>query len=163
MNRETIQDTVRLWTEQPEKARIKPTVKVSAEGSQGIVEAGPFSWRTDLPQPVGGTNAAPSPTALLLGALAGCGVVFIRDTLAPQCGVQVDSVEAIVQCEADMRGLLGMDGAVPDLSGLRMEITVRSSSPETDLRRMFTAWEERCYPGSGDVRGGRGGLPHGAD
>jgi uncharacterized OsmC-like protein len=144
MNAETIQDTIRLWSELPEKARIKPTVKVRAEGSQGVVEAGPFSWRTDLPQPVGGSNGAPSPTALLLGALAGCGVVFIRDTLAPQYDVQVEAVEATVHCEADMRGLLGMDGAAPDLTGIRLEITVRSSSPDANVRRMFAAWEERC-------------------
>ena len=39
-------------------------------------------------------STAPRPTALLLGARAGCVVVFIRDTLAPQLGVQVESVEA---------------------------------------------------------------------
>ena len=51
------------------------------------MEHGSFSWRTDLPVPLGGTNEAPGPTALLLSALAGCAVVFIRDTLAPQLDV----------------------------------------------------------------------------
>jgi uncharacterized OsmC-like protein len=56
------------------------------------MEHGSFSWRTDLPVPLGGANEAPSPTALLLSALAGCAVVFIRDTLAPQLGVTVVNV-----------------------------------------------------------------------
>ena len=73
------------------------------------MEHGSFSWHTDMPLPLGGTNEAPSPTALLLSALAGCAVVFIRDTLAPQLGVTVDAIEATAQCETDARGLLGMD------------------------------------------------------
>jgi uncharacterized OsmC-like protein len=44
------------------------------------MEHGSLSWRTDMPVPLGGTNEAPSPTALLLSAVAGCAVVFIRDT-----------------------------------------------------------------------------------
>ncbi|HVM14705.1 MAG TPA: OsmC family protein, partial [Egibacteraceae bacterium] len=75
-------------------------------------------WRADLPPPLGGTNEAPSPTALLLGALAGCAVVFIRDTLAPQLGVRVTDVAATVKCETDARGLLGLEGAEPDLRNL---------------------------------------------
>ena len=51
------------------------------------MEHGSFSWHTDMPVPLGGTNEALSPTALLLSALAGCAVVFIPDTLAPQLGV----------------------------------------------------------------------------
>jgi hypothetical protein len=83
MQPETISRTARLFEEQPEKAKSAPTVKARADGAQAAMEAGPFSWRSDLPEPIGGTNQAPSPTALLLSALAGCAVVFIRDTLAP--------------------------------------------------------------------------------
>jgi uncharacterized OsmC-like protein len=108
------------------------------------MESGTFSWRSDLPEPIGGTNQAPSPTALLLGALAGCAVVFIRDTLAPQLGVRVNAVEATAECEADARGLLGMDGAEPDLKNLRLEIKVQSPDSEGDVQRVYKAWRERC-------------------
>ena len=106
MNRERIEETVRLWQAEPDKAKGKPTVIARAEGSKAVMEHGSFSWRTDMPVPLGGTNEAPSPTALLLSALAGCAVVFIRDTLAPQLGVTVDAIEATAQCETDARGLL---------------------------------------------------------
>jgi hypothetical protein len=55
-------------------------------------------------------RASPPP---LLGALAGCAVVFIRDTLGPQLGVQIDAVEATAQADADSRRLLGMDAVAP--------------------------------------------------
>ncbi|HYQ79863.1 MAG TPA: OsmC family protein, partial [Anaeromyxobacteraceae bacterium] len=106
MTTETIGQTMRTFREQPEKARGKPQVKARSEGPQAVIEAGPFIFRADLPQALGGTNQAPSPTALLLGALAGCAVSFIRCTLAPELGVRVDGVEATARCETDARGLL---------------------------------------------------------
>ena len=144
MQPKTIRQTVRLFEEQPEKAQSKPTVKARTEGSQAVMEAGQFSWRSDLPEPIGGTNQAPSPTALLLSALAGCAVVFIHDTLAPQLGVRVDAVEATAQCEADGRGLLGMAKAVPDLKNIRLDIRVQSSDDESDVQKVYEAWQERC-------------------
>jgi len=141
---ETINQTVRHFEEQPEKAQSKPTVKAHTDGSQAVMEAGPFSLRSDLPEPIGGTNQAPSPTALLLSALAGCAAVFMRDTLAPQLGVRVDAVEATAQCEADARGLLGMAGAEPDLHNIRLDIRVQSPDSESDVQRLYEAWQERC-------------------
>jgi uncharacterized OsmC-like protein len=141
---ETIRQTVRLFEEQPEKARSKPTVKAHADGSQAVMEAGPFSWNSDLPEPIGGTNRAPSPTALLLSALAGCAVVFIRDTLAPALGVRVEAVEATAQCEADARGLLGMADTEPDLQNIRLDVLVQSPDGEDAVQRLYEAWRERC-------------------
>jgi uncharacterized OsmC-like protein len=135
---------VNLFEEQPGKAKSTPTVKAHADGGQAVMEAGPFSWRSDLPEPMGGTNQAPSPTALLLSALAGCAVVFIRDTLAPQLGVRVDAVEATARCEADARGLLGMVGADPDLKNVRLDIRVQSPDGEGEVQRVYEAWRERC-------------------
>ena len=144
MQPETIRQTVHLFEEQPEKAKSTPTVKAHTDGTQAAMEAGSFSWRSDLPEPIGGTNQAPSPTALLLSALAGCAVVFIHDTLAPQLGVRVDAVEATAQCEADGRGLLGRAEAEPDLKNIRLDIRVQSSDDESDVQKVYEAWQERC-------------------
>jgi uncharacterized OsmC-like protein len=144
MKRDRIEETVRLWQAQPENAKGKPTVIARAEGSKAVMEHGSFSWRTDMPVPLGGTNEAPSPTALLLSALAGCAVVFIRDTLAPQLGVTLDAIEATAECVTDARGLLGMNGVAPDLSNVGLTITLQSSEPEDALRRVYQAWQERC-------------------
>ena len=144
MRPEVISETVRLWQEQPDKAKSKPTVKAHSDGSQAVMEAGPFSWRSDLPEPIGGTNQAPSPTALLLSALAGCAVVFIRDTLAPQFGVRVDMLEATAQCEADSRGLLGVDDVEADLQNIRLDIRVQPPDSESNVQHLYQAWQERC-------------------
>ena len=43
MRSEVISETVRLWGEQPDKAKSKPTVKARSDGSEAAMEAGPFS------------------------------------------------------------------------------------------------------------------------
>jgi uncharacterized OsmC-like protein len=144
MNPETIRESMRLWQENPSKAKVKPTLKGRSDGAQAVLETGSFSWRADLPPSLGGANTAPSPTALLLGALAGCAIVFIRDTLAPQLGVRIESVEAIVQCDADFRGALGMEGAIPDLQNLQVTIKIQSSDSEENVRKLYQIWQERC-------------------
>lgn len=109
-----------------------------------MIQAGPFTWRADLPAPLGGTNQAPSPTALLLSALAGCGVVFVRDTLAPQLGMRIKAVEATAKCETDARGLLGMDGAEPDLRNMTLDVSVDSPDGEDAVAQLARIWQERC-------------------
>lgn len=144
MKPETIQETIATWTADPGKARTAPTVTARAEDSQAVVEAGPFTWRADLPAALGGTNSAPSPTALLLSALAGCAVVFVTDTLAPQLGIAVKAVEATVRCETDARGLLGMDGTQPDLANVTLDVSVDSPDGEAALAEIARVWQERC-------------------
>lgn len=144
MNADVIQQSVQLWTSEPEKAKVSPVVKARTDGAQAVVETGPFSWRTDLPPTLGGENKAVSPTALLLGALAGCAAVFIRDTLAPQLGVRVESVQAEVKCKADFRGLLGMPGGVPDLQSMELNIQIESPESEDKIQALYRAWLERC-------------------
>ncbi len=144
MRPETIAETVRLWQAAPEKASGKPLVTGRSDSAQAVLEAGSFSWRAALPPSIGGSGAAPTPTALLLSALAGCAVVFIVDTLAPQLGVRVDSVQAMAQCEADSRGLLGMAEVAPDLQNMQLTIEIHSPESEDKVEALYRVWLERC-------------------
>jgi uncharacterized OsmC-like protein len=144
MSTQTIEQTIAGWTDEPEEARGAPSVTARSENGHALIQAGPFTWRADLPVPLGGTNQAPSPTALLLGALAGCAVVFVKDALGPQLGMQINSVAATVQCETDARGLLGMDGAEPDLRNVTLDVSVDSPDGEEAVAALARVWEERC-------------------
>ncbi len=144
MKPEIILESQRLWEEQPEKAKIQPMVKARSEGPQAVFESGPFTWRADMPPPLGGANEAPGPVALLLSALAGCAVVLIRDTLAPQLGVRVEAVEATARAETDLRGALAMEGAAPDVQNIRLSIEIQSPESEEKVQKLYQAWQERC-------------------
>ena len=128
----------------PSTARSTPTVTATLVNGRARLSAGPFNWDADLPPTLGGENLAPSPTAYLLGALAGCGVAFLHDTLAPRFDVQIDDVTAVARCATDARGLLGLDGVAPDLADLALEIHVASPSPDDRVEAMLAAWRERC-------------------
>jgi hypothetical protein len=56
MRTPTIQETIRQWQAEPDKAIMKPTVIGRSDGVQAVIEAGSFSWRMDVPPPFGGTN-----------------------------------------------------------------------------------------------------------
>jgi uncharacterized OsmC-like protein len=139
-----IEASVERFTADPGAGRSTPAVTATLANGRARLSAGPFNWDADLAPAVGGANLAPSPTAYLLGALAGCAVVFIRDTLAPQLGLRIDDVTAVARCSADARGLLGMDGAAPDLEDLAVDIKVVSPEPQEKLQQLFAVWKERC-------------------
>jgi uncharacterized OsmC-like protein len=128
----------------PTAGRSTPTVTATLANGRARLSAGSFNWDADLPPTLGGENLAPSPTAYLLGALAGCAVAFLRDTLAPQFGVELDDVTAVAAASSDARGLLGIDGAAPDLADLKLDIRISSASPQDRIDSMFAAWSERC-------------------
>ena len=128
----------------PSSAISNPTVTATLANGRARLSAGTFNWEADLGPAIGGQNLAPSPTAYFLGALAGCAVAFLNDTLAPQFGVSITDVSAVARCTSDARGLLGMDGVAPDLSDIRLDVSLVSSSDRAQVARMLAVWQERC-------------------
>ena len=139
-----INETAAKFRADPATGATTPSVTATLLNGHARLSSGPFNWDADLGPAIGGENLAPSPTAYLLGALAGCGVVFLRDTLAPQFGVTLDDVQATARCRSDVAGLLGMEGASPALDDIELSITVSSPDPADRLEAMFAAWRERC-------------------
>ncbi len=144
MDGSVIRETEARFRAEPEAARGAPSVTATFVDGHGRLTAGAFNWDVDLPAPLGGSNVAPSPTAYLLGALAGCAVVFLRDTLGPQLGIALDDVSAVARCTTDSRGLLGMDEAVADLTNLELEIRITSPEPQERIDDLYRVWLERC-------------------
>ena len=144
MSTNLIAETEARFRADPSAARSTPAVTASLVNGHARLSAGAFNWDADLPVALGGGNLAPSPTAYLLGALAGCAVAFLHDTLAPQFDVAIDDVTAVARCATDARGLLGIDGATPDLGDLALEMRVSSTSPQDRVEAMLAAWRERC-------------------
>jgi uncharacterized OsmC-like protein len=144
MNATVLAETEARFRADPSTARSTPAVTASLVNGRARLSAGPFNWDADLPLALGGENLAPSPTAYLLGALAGCAVAFLHDTLAPQFDVRIDDVTAVARCSTDQRGLLALDGVAPDLADLALDIKVSSSSPADRVEAMLAAWRQRC-------------------
>jgi len=144
MTPDLIEASIAKFTASPDAGRATPTVTATLTNGRARLSSGPFNWESDLAPAVGGGNLAPSPGTYLLGALAGCAAVFLRDTLGPQFGLRIDDVRATASATTDARGLLGMAGAVPDLCDVAIEIEVVSPEPEERLQALYAAWTERC-------------------
>jgi uncharacterized OsmC-like protein len=144
MTGSALEDSMARFKANPLSAHTAPAVKATLVGGRGRLTGGPFVWDVDLPPVVGGSNRGPSPTLYLLGALAGSAVAFIHDTLAPQLGVRLTNVTATARCRSDLRGLLGMDGADPRLTGLAIEIAVESSDSPEMVELLRRSWLQRC-------------------
>jgi uncharacterized OsmC-like protein len=139
-----IRQTEKRFRTEPEAARGAPSVSASLVNGRARLTSGAFNWEADLPPAIGGGNLAPSPTAYLLGALAGCAVVFLHDTLAPQLGIPVEDVSAVARCTTDSRGLLGLDGVAPDMAAIELDIQVSSPAPEERIQELYRLWLDRC-------------------
>jgi uncharacterized OsmC-like protein len=144
MTATVIAETERRFGADASAAQSVPEVRATLTNGRARLSAGPFNWEADLPAGLGGGNLAPSPTAYLLGALAGCAVAFLHDTLAPQLGVAIDDVTAVARARTDARGLLGMDGAEPDLADIELTVTIVSGATDEELARLETVWLQRC-------------------
>ena len=144
MQPEIIQATEALYRANPDGARGTPSVRGRLVDGRAELSAGAHTWHADLPPALGGTGSAPSPTQYLLGALAGCAVAFIYDTLAPQSGITVDDLTVVARCRTDARGLLGIEGATPDLEEIELEISVATSASAERLATLEEVWRERC-------------------
>lgn len=144
MTASVIQTTEERFRMDPAAAQATPAVTATLANGRARLSAGAFNWEADLGPALGGGGLAPSPTQYLLGALAGCAVAFLWDTLAPQLGVQLHDVTAIARCGTDSRGLLGMAEATPDLASVELEISVSTSDSPERIRELERVWLERC-------------------
>jgi hypothetical protein len=51
---------------------------------------------------------------------------------------------ARVACKTDFRGLLGMDGAIPDLTALELHVKIQSPAGDEKIDELRRVWAERC-------------------
>lgn len=140
----TLADSISRFSADPSSGHVSPSVTASSVNGRARLSAGPFNWDSDLPPVVGGHNEAPSPTAYLLGALAGCAVSFISATLAPQFEVEIEQLSATASCSTDLAGLLGVQETDPRLHGITLDIHVVSPSAPERVQAMRDAWLQRC-------------------
>lgn len=132
------------YTTDPASTITAPAVSATLTDAGAHLNSGRFSWESDLPGALGGTGGSPSPTAYLLGALAGCAVAYIADTLAPEFGVEITSLRATASCRSDLAGLVGAPGARPELSEPALTIDLASSSSRASIEALQAAWLSRC-------------------
>lgn len=112
------------------KVRLKP-------GLECQVCEGPWTLTVAMSEKSGGTNAGPNPGVLGRGALGSC-LALGYAMWAARFSVPLDSLEVDVEADYDSRGELGVsDDVPPGYLQVRYIVTVASSAPEAEVRRVI--------------------------
>ena len=102
-----------------------------------------FSIESDHPEVFAAADRAPTPTEIVLSALASCltgGVAAI----AQHRGIQLRSVRATVEGDIDVQGILGMD---PDIrngfSAIRVSFEIDADASKDDIKALVAQSQRR--------------------
>ena len=115
-------------------ARTKVTWK---SGLECEVAEGPWSLTIARGEKSGGSGAGPNPGVLGRGALGSC-LALGYAMWAYRLDVPLDAIEVEVEADYDARGELGVsDDVPPGYTQVRYIVTVASSAPEEDVRRVI--------------------------
>lgn len=143
-------------TQEPIKARYRGApsearITLTARGSQGDapvgcnVDLGRALYEAEAHTGVGGPGTAACSGDLLLGALAACAQITCQ-MVAASMGLEVRSIEVVVDGDLDLRGTLGVDrdAAVGfDAIRLRFEVDAPGASQE-ELGALVRKTERYC-------------------
>ncbi len=116
--------------------REKPVVKMRAEGictshSRTDVRVRDIATVVDEPLERGGSNAAPSPTEMLMASLLGCTNVILHKVAAKN-GVEIEALSLKLETEFDRNGVMlakFVEIPFPAMT-LTVDVTTRASDAE---------------------------------
>jgi uncharacterized OsmC-like protein len=102
-----------------------------------------FSYEGDHPAVLVGGGNAPTPVEFLLHALAACITAGIGNIAAAR-GIDLQEVEATVEGDIDLLGVLGIDTNVRNgYQGIRATFRVKGNAPEEDLKKLVMRSKDR--------------------
>lgn len=151
----SIEGAVEYLTQHPEETRYVDTAATAViEESlrcRGNAPDGTMV-QSDMPTGVGGGAAAPSPGWLMRAALANCDATLIA-MRAAQKGVELTTLEVVVDSESDDRGILGMDDSIPaGPLNMRTRIRIGAEGVEPEHLREIIEWAEAHSPVADAIR-----------
>jgi uncharacterized OsmC-like protein len=112
-------------------------VATLSAGLRCTVEDGPWHIEADLSDRIGGTGAAPTPTALVRAALASCMAMTYR-LRAARRGVPLTSVRVTVESESAVAGmLLAASGEPAGFRSIRYHVEIDSPAPHDEVMELI--------------------------
>lgn len=98
----------------------------------------------DEPADLGGSDRGPNPVELVLVALGTCQEIVYR-AYASVLGIELESVTCNLRGYLDLRGLFGMDEAIPaGFQKIIFDTEIRSNASREDLQKLAQIVEAHC-------------------
>ena len=102
-----------------------------------------FTWTIDEPFDLGGTDTAPNPAEMYLGALAGClNVGYALN--AAMLGVSIDKLRIDIEGDIDLPGFVGLanlpgfedQAKLPGYTNVRVKVRMKSNATPEQLKQI---------------------------
>lgn len=108
------------------------------------VEVRNFSFISDEPENLGGTNIGPNPVEYVLGAFAACQEIVIK-AYATVLGIEVSSVQVEVEGDLNLHGFLNLTEERAGFTGVRYKTIIETNETDSKkLQQLKTLSVSRC-------------------
>jgi uncharacterized OsmC-like protein len=132
--------------DRPAVAVVEDGLRCRAEGGDG------WTVVTDMPTPVGGGGAAPTPGWLIRAALASCAATTVA-MRAAELDIELTRLEVTAESETDMRGLLDVgDDVEPGPVGARLRVRLAADDVDEQRLEELVEWADNHSPVGDCVR-----------
>lgn len=102
-----------------------------------------FAIESDHPEVFHAADRAPTPTEIVLAALASCLTGGVA-SVAQYRGIQLRSVQVIVEGDVDVRGILGMDPEIRNgFSAIRATFKIDADASDADIEALVAQSQKR--------------------
>jgi uncharacterized OsmC-like protein len=121
--------------------------KSSVEGFFGLGEEQShrtqFSFETDHPEIFASEDHGATPVELVLAGLAGCLTAGVA-SVAQNRGIQLNSVQAVLEGGMDIQGILGIDSDVRNgFDGIKVKYTIDADASDDEIRAVVAQSQKR--------------------
>ena len=137
--RAAIDRVLKVFATRPSAARstYHTRAEVGKELNATVTE-GDWTIAFDMPEPLGGAGAAPTPGVYGRATLLACLAIGLRIEALRE-GLPHTRIAVAMECDCDDRGLFGIAGVPPGYEDFRLTVEVEADAAEADLR----AWLDR--------------------
>lgn len=102
-----------------------------------------FTFRSDEPSAVGGTNSAPTPMEIVAGAVNAC-ITVVIETVANELGVKLAAIETETTAHMDTRGFQGTADVSPHFRDYLLRVSIDTTESAEQLGVLSAQVERRC-------------------
>jgi len=140
-----ISNTQAKFKAEPAEAQATfQSVSELQDGLRSEVSVRHHALIVDEPPALGGADSGPNPVELILAALGSCQEITYR-AYATALDIPLDGVSVTLDGDIDLRGFFAVDDSVrAGYHAIRGTVTLESSAPEADLRKLREVVNDHC-------------------
>jgi uncharacterized OsmC-like protein len=115
------------------------------EGFLAEVDVRDFSFLSDEPADLGGTDRGPNPVEYVLGAFAACQEIVIK-AYATVLGIELASVQVDVEGDLDLHGFLNLTDERAGFTGVRYKTIIETNETDPEKLKQLEEFSVRRCP-----------------